>query len=222
MKRGVFTEFDAIPKRAFRVIVADPPWQYVARGEDGYAKSPQAHYGCMSAGELARLDVASIGQRESVLWLWAISSHLDQAVDLMRAWDYRFVTAGPWAKTTRTSRKWAFGTGHVLRGAAEMFLIGARGSPRPRTRSKRNLIVEGGPEDYLASIPDGEATFQALNDLMIVDRVREHSRKPDSVCRVLETVFAGPYIELFSRESRGPGWSAFGDEAGKFDGERRR
>ena len=66
----------------------------------------------------------------------------------------------------------------------------ARGKPRVKSRSERNLIVAP---------------------------VREHSRKPDDQYRKMEALFDGPYAELFSRSGR-PGWDVFGDEVGKFDG----
>lgn len=46
---------------------------------------------------------------------------------------------------------------------------------------------------------------------------REHSRKPDEQYGRIEELFDGPYIEFFARQ-RWPGWDAWGDEVGKFDG----
>ena len=51
---------------------------------------------------------------------------------------------------------------------------------------------------------------------VLLEAPREHSRKPDSIVERVERLVEGPYLEMFSRESR-PGWDAFGDEAGKFD-----
>jgi N6-adenosine-specific RNA methylase IME4 len=45
--------------------------------------------------------------------------------------------------------------------------------------------------------------------------VREHSRKPDDQYTMVESLYAGPYAEIFSRNTR-PGWDCWGDEAGKF------
>ena len=47
-----------------------------------------------------------------------------------------------------------------------------------------------------------------------------HSRKPAEVYARLEALFgtALPRAELFARNTR-PGWTAWGDETGKFDGE---
>lgn len=45
---------------------------------------------------------------------------------------------------------------------------------------------------------------------------REHSRKPPETHDLVSRLVGGPYLEMFSRETR-PGWSHWGLEAGKFD-----
>ena len=50
---------------------------------------------------------------------------------------------------------------------------------------------------------------------LIVEPVREHSRKPDRVRADIEALFDGPYCELFARSTR-PGWTSWGNETGKF------
>ena len=45
---------------------------------------------------------------------------------------------------------------------------------------------------------------------------REHSRKPDEQYGRIEALVAGPYLELFARQSR-PGWASWGAESTKFD-----
>jgi N6-adenosine-specific RNA methylase IME4 len=43
-------------------------------------------------------------------------------------------------------------------------------------------------------------------------RQREHSRKPDEQCPIIESCSPGPFLELFARHAR-PGWAAWGAEA---------
>lgn len=45
---------------------------------------------------------------------------------------------------------------------------------------------------------------------------REHSRKPDEQYARIERLTGGPYLELFARQAW-PGWTAWGNEVGKFD-----
>lgn len=219
MTGHAFTDLSRVPPSKYGVIVADPPWRYVARTEAGYSKAPQAHYDCLSTADLAGLPVRSWGARDCALVLWAVGFALDQAVDLMRAWGFRYVTAGTWAKTAAGGEKWAFGSGHVLRGAAEFFLIGAKGAPKRQWAGQRNVIGAARPGHAIDAAAWADADLAAAaGDLLAIDARREHSRKPDSVHRAIERLFPGPYLELFSREARGPGWDAAGDEAGKFDG----
>ena len=51
---------------------------------------------------------------------------------------------------------------------------------------------------------------------LVIDRRREHSRKPDQIYDRIERLLEGPYLELFARQSRG-GWDCWGDEGGLFD-----
>jgi N6-adenosine-specific RNA methylase IME4 len=50
----------------------------------------------------------------------------------------------------------------------------------------------------------------------MVERRREHSRKPDCVRDRIERLVSGPYIELFARESK-PNWDCWGNQVGLFD-----
>src|SRR5262245_7647919 len=52
---------------------------------------------------------------------------------------------------------------------------------------------------------------------LVVDRRREHSRKPDCIRERIEWLVSGPYLELFAREAK-PGWDRWGDQMALFDG----
>jgi len=51
---------------------------------------------------------------------------------------------------------------------------------------------------------------------VLIEKRREHSRKPDGIHERIERLVAGPYLELFARQSR-PGWTTWGNERTKFD-----
>jgi len=183
-----FRAFAEIPPLAYDLIMADPPWSFDNWSGKGEAKNAKAHYGCMSLAEIAALPVSQIAARDCLLWLWATNPMLPVALALMKAWGFRFVTAGHWAKPS-PGGKLAFGTGYVLRCAGEPFLIGSIGKPKT-TRGVRSVIE--GPR-------------------------REHSRKPDEAFTAAERLMPGARrIELFGRESR-EGWDVFGDQPDKFD-----
>ena len=175
---------------AYRVVLADPPWSFTTYSVAGHAKTPHAHYGCMTLEDIKALPVQSLAAPDGcALVLWATAPMLPEALVVMAAWGFTFKTAGAWAKRSKSGEKWAFGTGYILRSAAEFWLIGTRGKiARPLARNVRNLLV---------------------------DPVREHSRKPDSIYENVERMWPGPRAELFGRERR-PGWDGFGNQLDKF------
>jgi len=169
--------------------MADPPWAYEMRSEKGYSKSPQAHYACQSIHWIKHLPVAALAADDCVLWLWAVSPMLPEALEVVTAWGFTYKTSGHWVKRTKHG-KLAFGTGYLLRGAGEPFLIATRGEP---TTSKRVRSVIEGP-------------------------LREHSRKPDEAYAAAEALMPhARRVELFSRQPR-EGWAVWGDETAKFEG----
>jgi N6-adenosine-specific RNA methylase IME4 len=220
-KASRFGLLTGLPIAGFDLIMADPPWKWVARSEKGLKKSPERHYQTMEIEEIARLPVGMLAADDSILFLWCTWPVLlgtpraypstrdrDEEADLevftnganwsgpgsiIDRWGFRYATGGPWVKTTRNG-KVVFGTGHRLRGATEPFLIGVRGHPKT-SRSLRNLIE--GIDAF-----DGER--------------REHSRKPDDAYAWCEQLMPGARrLEIFSQTDRS-GWTTVGDNAGKW------
>lgn len=193
------------PRTQHGLIYADPAWSYEMYSEKGEEKSPQAHYQCMSLDELKgmRDDVLFATAPDAVLVMWACFPMLPQALELMSCWGFQFKSGGPWNKLTTTGGQ-AFGTGYILRSAAELFLIGTVGQPAIKNRSTRNSLFTG---DIPADLRDLAVTVNTER--------REHSRKPDEMIPLLEGLFDGPYLELFARTER-PGWTVWGNQTEKF------
>ena len=84
--------------------------------------------------------------------------------------------------------KVSFGTGYGLRGSHEPFIIAKRGEPK-LTKSTRSVIH---------------------------GKVRGHSEKPEEAYHEAERLMPrANRLDLFSRTDR-RGWTAWGDEVGKF------
>jgi len=180
--------FDVLTRGGYGVILADPPWRFATYSSKGEGKSPQVHYECMSLADIKALPVADLAAPDCALLMWATAPMLPEAIDTMAAWGFKFKTAGAWAKQSSTGRRWAFGCGYVFRSAAEFYLVGTRGKPKQQARNVRNLLVAP---------------------------VREHSRKPDQMRADVETLWPGPYVELFARQPA-TGWDAWGNQTGRF------
>lgn len=144
----------------------------------------------MDIAELRALPVGALARGDAVLWCWATHPMIDQQIGCVRAWGFKFVTTGVWVKRTRNG-KLAFGTGYRLRCASEPFIIATVGNPK--TAKNIRTVIEG--------------------------PIRRHSEKPDEAYAEAERMMpsAMARADLFSRTDR-RGWSAWGDEVGKFGG----
>ena len=172
----------------YSVIYADPPWSFATYSQKGKGRSAEAHYDCLTIPEIKEFfPLDGVAARDSVLFLWTTDPLLPMALEVMAAWGFLYKTIGfVWAKTTIDGFGFPIGTGYYTRANPEICLLGTRGKPQRLSRSVRKLIVA--PR-------------------------REHSRKPDEAYTGIEALFAGPYLELFSRNHR-PGWDRWGNQDG--------
>jgi N6-adenosine-specific RNA methylase IME4 len=80
------------------------------------------------------------------------------------------------------------GCGYWTRAGFEQCWLATRGKPKRSNADVRQVLIE---------------------------KRREHSRKPDGIHERIERLVAGPYLELFARQRR-PGWDCWGNETDKF------
>lgn len=182
----------------YRVIAADPAWQFKSNSRAKPGRNAMRHYACMSLDDIAALPVRSVVADDAALFLWitgpfmAIGAHLK----IMKAWGFEPSGMGfVWIKLNPRAASLFFlkedlatGGGFTTRKNAEFCLIGKRG------RSVRAS----------ASVHE-----------VIIDPRREHSRKPDEFYRRAEEYSHGPRLDMFSRQRR-EGWDAWGSEVEKF------
>lgn len=190
MGRGevIYSQFEAIPRFHYGMIMADPPWKFKNYSKKGEKKSASAQYNCMSIEQIKAMRVGDLAGGDCLLWLWATSPLMEQCFSVMRAWGFTPITCGSWMKITKTG-KMQWGPGYWLRTTEEPYIIGKIGKPRIACRA----------------IPSG---FMGL--------AREHSRKPEEGYLNAEKMAPDAWrLDLFSRSERA-GWDSFGDEADKF------
>lgn len=204
-----------LPIGKYGAILADPPWRFETWSPKGRDRCPDApmtrnesrqnrperHYATLSLDEIKQLPVANVARPDCVLFLWTVDAMIPQTLAVGEAWGFKFKTvAFYWAKQRRVTSKrhllheepdhkmFPMGTGYWTRSNPEQCLLFTRGKPKRLTASVRKLIVA--PR-------------------------REHSRKPDEIYQRIESLVAGPYLEIFARSTR-EGWDATGNEVGKF------
>lgn len=186
--------FGDLQRGRYTALIVDPPWRYAM----GVKSRPQ-HYPRMSIDEVMALPVRDLLARDGGrVFLWITAPLGDRIGDIARAWRLRYSTMFPWVKVWPSESgmfvhrdSFARGTGFEVVGNAEYVAILKRGRPQS---------IRGSP-------------FPSL----IMAARREHSRKPRDLHCEIEARIAGPYAELFSRETRA-GWDAWGYDVGKFDG----
>lgn len=185
-------------------IIADPAWQYDMRSDKGYEKSPEAHYDTMPLEAIKALPVNQLAAKDCLLFLWTTGPHLDQAIEVLKAWGFEYKSFIVWHKKT-VHGKDAFGTGYIVRSCAELCLIGTIGAPTYEKKvasRQRNLIQTCEIVDLLPNV--------------IEAKVREHSRKPDQFRALMESYFPNQFcVDLFARESW-TGHDTWGNENTKF------
>lgn len=125
----------------YQIIYCDPPWDYKGQkqhtGKGGVDSGGAiTHYNCLKLQELKKFDVASIADKNCLLFMWSTSPHLDQAIDLMKSWGFEWATVGfVWDKQK-------VNPGFYTMSQCELCLIGKRGKiPTPRgTRNIRQMV----------------------------------------------------------------------------------
>ena len=124
-------------------MYADPPWDYkgqLQHAGPGASDTGGAvhHYPTITLADLKRLDVESIAAKDSLLFIWATSPHLDQAVDLGKAWGFA------WATVAFVWDKVRVNPGFYTMSQCELCLVFKRGRiPQPRgARNVRQYVRE--------------------------------------------------------------------------------
>jgi N6-adenosine-specific RNA methylase IME4 len=180
-------------RRKYGVIYADPAWSFSNWSAKGTGRNASSHYDVLDFAALAALPVADLAADDCVLFLWATDPLLPKALELITAWGFTYKTVGfYWVKLNKQARSgvdYFTGLGYWTRANPELCLLATRGSPPRLNKDVRRLVV-----------------WQR----------REHSRKPDCVRDRIERLVAGPYLELFTRETK-VGWDCWGDQVGLFD-----
>ncbi len=199
--------FADLPKNHFGAILADPPWAFnlwwggrVSQGSVPKSVPSRAtvpHYEIMTEDELNALPIGELAAKDSVLFLWTCWPVLQWSLRTIEAWDFAYKTCGfCWVKAHagqidmfKDDIDPHMTLGYWTRSNSEVCLLATRGKPKRLNANIKQAIIE--PR-------------------------REHSRKPDGIHERIERLVAGPYLELFARQSR-PGWTTWGNEVGKFD-----
>lgn len=172
--------------KKYKIIYADPPWQYRVYSQKGQGRSAENHYHTMNIKDIMALPVDKIADKDCILFLWITFPCLKEGIEIMERWGFKYKTCGfNWVKRNKKKNTYFMGLGFWTRSNSEVCLIGTKGQPKRVSKS-------------VSQICDA--------------RIMEHSRKPAEIReRIVELCGELPRIELFARD-KVKGWDSLGDE----------
>lgn len=160
--------------KKYNIIYADPPWQY--KSKECLAKKSilngklNTHYPTMSIAEIKSLQVGKIADKNCLLFLWVVSPMLDDCIDVLKSWGFKYSTVGfVWHKGKPNP-------GSYTMSECEVCLVGKKGNiPYPRgARNIRQFLSE--------------------------KRTQHSSKPIEIKERITKMFPSSPRIELFSRQ----------------------
>ena len=125
----------------YSILYADPPWDYNGQTQHNSLNKEFAatdHYPTMTLDKLKELRVSDICERNCLLFLWTSSPHLPQALELMGAWGFQYITiAFIWDKQR-------VNPGYYTMSQCELCIVGKKGNiPTPRgSRNERQFLSQ--------------------------------------------------------------------------------
>lgn len=170
----------------WKTILADPPWPEYG----GILKSAKRHYPLMTFAQIEALPVKDVVGENAHLYLWVSRGFIPQALNVIKAWGFRWITHLVWVKTTKDGQGLRMGIGQYFRTCHETCFFAVRGRLPYR-------VQENGK--------------RAQGKTVIKAPPGKHSEKPKAFRDMVEQVSYAPRLELFAR-ARTLGWMSWGNE----------
>jgi N6-adenosine-specific RNA methylase IME4 len=124
-------------EKRWPLILADPPWDFDAWAPESLHTHPANHYPVMSLAEICGLPVGDLATDDCVLFLWTTGPCMEQALEALNAWGFKYKSQFVWDKEIS-------GTGFWALGQHELLLIATKGHPPlpPQERVSASVIRE--------------------------------------------------------------------------------
>ena len=129
-------------QKKYKIIYADPPWSYKNTNPTcKVEKQPETcsvlhYYNTMTLGDIKNLPVVNIAEKDSVLFLWATTPMIQEALEVMKAWGFKYKTMITWEKTNNDCM------GYWFRVCTEHLLVGTRGKVKSFRSMERTCYHE--------------------------------------------------------------------------------
>ena len=166
----------------YKTIYIDPPW--MERGGGKIKRGADRHYNLMKFDDIAKLPIEKLADENGChLYLWVTNNFLPDAIELLKIWNFEYITTITWMKDK-------MGLGQYFRGMTEHCIFATTKKRLPYK------IIDGKRQQ-------GKSGFYEPKTI--------HSKKPKTMLKMIENVSYGPRIELFARDIK-DGWDCWGNE----------
>jgi len=172
--------------KKYKIILADPPWQFKNYNDDKSKHWAGDHYGLMTTEDICKMPIKDIADDDCILFIWGTFPKLPDCLEVIKSWGFTYKTLGfIWYKTTKDN-DFVMGMGYWTRSNTEYCLLATKGNPK-RINASISQIIKS-------------------------PRLK-HSEKPPIIRqKIIELMGDLSRVELFARQ-RFEGWDIFGNEA---------
>ncbi len=123
-------------EKKYRIIYADPPWSY---GND-FTKSlpgstsPNNYYVTMPTDDICKMPIQDICEDDAVLFIWATSPLIEDALQVIKSWGFKYKTSFIWDKIKHNF-------GHYNSVRHEFLFVATKGSCTPDNMKLFDSVV---------------------------------------------------------------------------------
>ena len=183
-----------VGSKKYSIIYCDPPWfrgqRMMSSNKNDRHVEASRHYPVMKKDELCKLPIKQLADKDCAMFMWVTDSNLDEAMEVMKAWGFKYKTvAFIWNKKEKSGKQVCFMGCWTMKNC-ELVLLGTKGAMTKHLKSRKVRQLQ--------------------------DAIRErniHSRKPQLIRDKIVEMFGNelPKIELFARVKT-DGWDIWGNE----------
>jgi N6-adenosine-specific RNA methylase IME4 len=156
-----------LPTDKYRVIYADPPWQYGNTMPDYFTEQAD-HYTLMTLDQICQMPVREMCEENAVLFLWVTSPILEESFEVVRSWGFQYKASFVWDKIKHNM-------GHYNSVRHEILLVCTRGSCQPDVQKLFDSVVS---EERTEHSKKPESFRQ------IIDTIYPHGKRIELFARV--------------------------------------
>ena len=178
------TLYPDLPEGKYDIIYCDPPWDYGGKmqfdksgkkdlnsnwDKNIFISAANFKYPTVKTKDLKKIPITEIASDDCLLFMWVTSPHLEQGIELGKAWGFNFRTvAFVWDKMVHNP-------GQYTMSYVELCLVFKRGRI-PKPRGARNI-------KQLVRVPRGKHSQKPLEVLHGIEKMFPSQKKIELFAR---------------------------------------